>query len=112
MKENSGQQAQKRRKQSCFKYVIGFGLIYVFGVTLFEAHFAGSFVPDVEVGKDGRTRVRRRPDRQHQRLDPNAATYVTTTTPNTYTYVTKEWKKERICRCVMYSHVSVFHMDF
>ena len=77
MKENSGQQAQKRRKQSCFRYLIGFGVVYVLGVTIFEAHFAGSFVPDVSVGKDGRTRVRRRPDRQHQRLNPNKASYVT-----------------------------------
>lgn len=76
MKENSGQQAQKRRKRSCIRYLIGFLVLYVTGMTIFEAHFAGSFVPDITVGEDGRTRVRRRPDRQHQRLDPNQPTYV------------------------------------
>jgi hypothetical protein len=56
--------------------VVGVLTVYVIGTTTYQAHFAGMFVPDVEIDETGRARVRRRPDRHKQKLDPNKPTYV------------------------------------
>lgn len=57
-------------------YVICFLVVYVVGTTIYQSHFAGMFVPDIEVDEFGRSRVRRRPHRHKQRLDPSKSTYV------------------------------------
>lgn len=57
-------------------YVVCFLAVYVTGTTIYQSHFAGMFVPDVEVDEFGRSRVRRRPDRHKKRMDHNKATYV------------------------------------
>ena len=57
-------------------YLICCLVIYVMGTTIYQSHFAGIFVPDVEVDESGRTRVRRRPHLHRQKLDPKQPTYV------------------------------------
>ena len=76
MKENSGASARTRRRQTLWKYVIACLLIYVSLMTIYNAHFAGSFVPDIQIDEHGHKIVRRRPQRHRQRLDPTQKTYV------------------------------------
>ena len=57
-------------------YIICFLVVYVLGTTIYQSHFAGMFVPDVEVDESGRTRVRRRPQLHRKKLDPSQVTYV------------------------------------
>lgn len=57
-------------------YIICFLVVYVMGTTIYQSHFAGMFVPDVEVDESGRTRVRRRPQLHRKKLDPSKVTYV------------------------------------
>jgi hypothetical protein len=76
-KENTGASAKKRRQKRIFIWVIGVLSLYVTIITIYNAHFAGMFVHDIEIDPEtGRGRVRRRPDRQKKRLDPDKATYV------------------------------------
>ena len=59
-------------------FIVGVMMIYVMGRMIYQSHFVGMFVPDVDVDESGRTRVRRRPDRHKQKMDPNKPTYVFT----------------------------------
>jgi hypothetical protein len=76
-KENSGVSAKKRRQKRIFVWAIGVLSLYVAIVTIYNAHFAGMFVQDIEIDPEtGRGRVRRRPGRQKKRLEPDKKTYV------------------------------------
>lgn len=62
------------RQTKIVAYVVCFLIVYVSGMTVYEMHFAGIFVPDTETDEFGRTRVRRRPHRHKTKLDPNKKT--------------------------------------
>lgn len=55
-------------------YLICLLVVYVMGTTIYQSHFAGMFVPDIEVDETGRKRVRRRPQLHRQKLDPSKPT--------------------------------------
>jgi hypothetical protein len=77
MKENTGASAKRRRQKRLATYGIGILGGYVMLMTIYEAHFAGMFVADIEIDPEtGQSRVRRRPQRHKQKLNPNEATYV------------------------------------
>mmetsp|Transcript_28796 Transcript_28796/g.44264 ORF Transcript_28796/g.44264 Transcript_28796/m.44264 type:complete len:473 (-) Transcript_28796:337-1755(-) len=74
-KENTGASAKKRRQKRLATYVIGGLVSYVGIMTIYQAHFAGMFVPDVDVDPStGKARIRRRPDRTRKRLNPDEST--------------------------------------
>ena len=65
-KENSGESAKRRRQRKIFLATIGCLSTYVILATIYQSHFAGMFVPDVEYDPStGRQRIRRRPNRMH-----------------------------------------------
>lgn len=77
-KENSGAMAKRRRRKRSFLWVIAVLFSYVSVTTIYESHFAGMLVPDVEIDAGtGRARVRRRPAKHKKRLDPSQKTCVT-----------------------------------
>lgn len=76
-KGNTGFSAKKRKQKKIFLYGIGILSVYVTAMTIYNAHFAGMFVEDVELDPEtGRHKIRRRPGRQKKRLDPEKKTYV------------------------------------
>jgi hypothetical protein len=77
MKGNTGVSAKKRRQRRVAVWVIGVLMVYVSVMTIYQSHFAGMWVPDIQIDEWGRSRVRRRPSRHRQRMHPDQATYVT-----------------------------------
>lgn len=75
MKGNDGQSAKRRRQRRFMGYFILLLTVYVTTTTIYYRHFAGIFVPDVEIDKTtGEKKIRRRPNRFYQKLNPNQKT--------------------------------------
>ena len=74
-KENDGQSARKRRQRRFVMYLLCVLVVYVSTTTLYYRHFAGVFVPDIEIDPiTGDAKVRRRPERHYTKMDPNKKT--------------------------------------
>ena len=66
-KENSGESAKRRTRRKFASYALGGLSTYVVLSMIYQAHFAGMFVPNVDIDPNtGRARIRRRPNRQHK----------------------------------------------
>jgi hypothetical protein len=75
-KENSGTGSRRRQQRQALQCVIGVGIFHILH-TIYKSHFAGVFVPNVEIDpQTGRKRTRRRPERHGQRWNPDQVTYV------------------------------------
>eukprot|EP00934_Nitzschia_sp_Nitz4_P007280 Nitzschia sp. Nitz4//scaffold28_size193895//29979//31588//NITZ4_001630-RA/size193895-augustus-gene-0.302-mRNA-1//-1//CDS//3329545877//7270//frame0 len=72
-----GNDDRGRRLRRNSKLAVGFITVlsvYVLITTIYRTHFAGMFVPDIEIDESGRARIRRKPHLHKQRLDPNKVT--------------------------------------
>eukprot|EP00980_Cylindrotheca_fusiformis_P026949 scaffold18138_cov128-Cylindrotheca_fusiformis.AAC.15 len=70
-KGNDGESARKRKQKQCMKYIVSALMTYVTLQFIYVKHFAGIFVPDVDIDPvTGKQRVRRRRERQYQKLNP------------------------------------------
>jgi hypothetical protein len=76
-KENTGESAKIRQRRKILMGVILVVVFYMLCWLVFEIHFAGYWLPDVEIMSDGQSRVRRRPERQYSKMNPDqkATTY-------------------------------------
>jgi len=65
----------KTSQTTMIGFLIGILTLYGMGTTVFQSHFAGMFISDIEVDEiTGKKRIRRRPERHRQKLDPNKPT--------------------------------------
>jgi hypothetical protein len=77
-KENTGQSAKKRQRRKLIIAAILFVVIYGICWLIYEIHWSGYFLPDIEIDPiTGQSKVRRRPERQYSKVNPEqkATTY-------------------------------------